>query len=63
MIAELPPASYVVRVWHPQLDGGEDTTRKRVDHGKRRVDVEWTLKLKPELRVRRSPVGEHSGHY
>ncbi len=57
-------ASYVVRVWHPQLEGGEAATARSVDlTGKRRVDVDWTLKLKPEVRVRRSPVGEHSGHY
>jgi hypothetical protein len=64
VIADLPPRNYVVRVWHPQLEGGEAATKRSVDvTGKRRVDVEWTLKLKPELRVRRSPVGEHSGHY
>ena len=64
VIADLPARSYVVRVWHPQLEGGEATTKRGVDlAGKRRIDVEWALKLKPELRVRRSPVGEHSGHY
>jgi len=64
VIADLPAKSYVVRVWHPQLEGGEATTKKSVDlTGRRRVEVEWTLKLKPEVRVRRSPVGEHSGHY
>jgi plastocyanin len=64
VIADLPARHYIVRVWHPQLEGGEAATRRNVDvAGKRRIDVEWTLKLKPELRVRRSPVGEHSGHY
>jgi plastocyanin len=64
VIADLPAKSYIVRVWHPQLEGGEATTRRTVDlTGKRHVDVEWALKLKPELRVRRSPVGEHNGHY
>lgn len=64
VIADLPARSYVVRVWHPQLEGGEATTKRSVDLAdKRRIDVEWALKLKPELRVRRSPVGEHSGHY
>lgn len=64
VIADLPARAYVVRVWHPQLEGGEGATHKSVDltHS-RRVDVEWTLKLKPEVRVRRSPVGEHNGHY
>jgi plastocyanin len=64
VISDLPAKSYIVRVWHPQLEGGEATTRRTVDlTGKRHVDVEWALKLKPELRVRRSPVGEHNGHY
>lgn len=64
VIADLPAKSYVVRVWHPQLEGGEATTKRTVDlAGHRRVEIEWALKLKPELRVRRSPVGEHSGHY
>jgi plastocyanin len=64
VIAELPARSYLVRVWHPQLEGGEAATRQRVDlTTQRRADVEWTLKLKPEVRVRRSPVGEHNGHY
>jgi plastocyanin len=64
IIADLPAKSYVVRVWHPQLEGGEATTRRTIDlTGKRHAEVEWVVKLKPELRVRRSPVGEHSGHY
>jgi plastocyanin len=63
-IAGLPAKSYVVRVWHPQLEGGEAATKRTVDlTGKRQVDIEWALKLKPELRVRRSPVGDHNGHY
>jgi len=64
IIADLPAKSYVVRVWHPQLEGGEATTRRTIDlTGKRHAEVEWVVKLKPELRVRRSPVGEHNGHY
>ena len=64
VIADLPAKSYVLRVWHPQLEGGEATTKRTVDLAdKRRVEIEWALKLKPELRVRRSPVGERSGHY
>lgn len=63
-IGDLTARVYQVRVWHPQLDGTEESTRKTVDlvHA-HRADIEWTLKLKPDTRVRRSPVGEHSGHY
>jgi plastocyanin len=64
VLAELPPRSYVVRVWHPQQKAGEETTKKVVDtSGSRRTDVDWTLQLKPEARVRRAPTTEHSGHY
>ena len=63
-LADLPARAYVVRVWHPQLEGSETATQRTVDlGGKRHVELEWALKLKPELRVRRSPVGEHNGHY
>ena len=64
VIADLAARAYVVRVWHPQLDGTEEATRKTVDLAHtRRADVEWTLQLKPEVRVRRAPVGGHEGHY
>jgi plastocyanin len=62
LIGELPPREYVVRVWHAQLDGAEEATRKTVDATQaRRVDVDWTLKLKPELKVRRAPTSERGG--
>ena len=64
VLTDLPPRSYVVRVWHPQLKSAEETTRKTVDATRaRRTDVAWTLPLKPEARVRRAPTAEHSGHY
>ena len=62
LIGELPPREYVVRVWHAQLDGAEETTRKKVEATQaRRFDVDWTLKLKPELKVRRAPTSERGG--
>ncbi|HSS70185.1 MAG TPA: methylamine utilization protein [Casimicrobiaceae bacterium] len=62
LIGELPPREYVVRVWHAQLDGAEETTRKKVEATQaRRFDVDWTLKLKPELKVRRTPTSERGG--
>jgi plastocyanin len=64
VLTELPPKSYVVRVWHPQQKAGEETTKKTVDTSRaRRTDVEWTLQLKPEARVRRAPTVERSGPY
>src|SRR5687767_9462701 len=63
-ITGLPPGAYVVRAWHPQLEGDEVQTRKVVDLSKsRRASVEWSLALKPELRVRRAPASKHSGGY
>ena len=64
VIGDLAPRAYKVRVWHPQLDGTEESTLREIDLSHvRRADATWTLKLKPETRVRRSPVGEHAGHY
>jgi plastocyanin len=64
LIAELPPREYVVRVWHPQMETGEETTRRTIAVTQpRRIDLEWALKLKPELKVRRAPTGERGGRY
>lgn len=64
LLADLPARAYVVRVWHPQLDAAEETTRKSVDAARgKRVDVDWTVRLKPEVRVRRAPAHDGGGHY
>src|SRR3984893_17708608 len=53
VLSDLAPRVYTVRVWHPQQDGGEEATRKSVDASRSRsVAVAWTLKLKPEIRIR-----------
>jgi plastocyanin len=63
-LTDLPPRSYVVRVWHPQLDVAEETTRKSIDVTRvRHADAGWTLNLKPEARVRRAPVSDRGGRY
>ena len=62
MIAELPPRTYAVRVWHPRLEAAEETMQKSVDASRpARVDVAWQLKLKREVKVRRSPGAEGRG--
>ena len=64
IIAELPPREYAVRVWHPQLEAVEETTRKNVDASRPgRADVAWQLKLKREVKVRRAPGAEGRGRY
>jgi len=63
-LADLPAREYTVRVWHPQLEGTEEGTLKTVNAAQsRRVDVEWTIKLKPEVKVRRAPTAERGGRY
>ena len=63
-LTDLPPRAYVVRVWHPQMDIPEDATRKTVDvSATRRASVDWTLRLKPDVRVRRAPVSDRGGRY
>jgi plastocyanin len=63
-IADLPPGGYSVRVWQPQLAGDEATTVKAVQlTGTSAAQVTWSLPVKPEVRVRRAPVGGHAGHY
>jgi plastocyanin len=64
MLTDLSPRAYIVRVWHPQLEGTEEATKKNVDASRSRsVAVAWTLKLKPEARIRRAPVADRPGHY
>jgi plastocyanin len=64
VISDLPQRAYVVRVWHPEQDEAEDTTRKNVDVSRTaHIDVAWQLGLKPKLNVRRAPTGERGGRY
>ena len=64
VLTDLTPGSYAVRVWHPQVAVMEETTRQSVAATQSRmVEVQWTLKLKPEVRVRRAPLPGHGGHY
>ena len=64
MIAELPPRTYAVRVWHPRLEAAEETMQKSIDASRPgRVDVAWQLKLKREVKVRRAPGAEGRGRY
>lgn len=61
-LTELPLRAYIVRVWHPQLEGSEGATHRTIDVSReRRVEAAWTLKLKQEVRVRRAPTAERGG--
>ena len=63
-IADIPPGAYALRVWHPQLDGGEEATQQtlHVSPG-RTAAINWKLALRPEVRIRRAPAPDHHGHY
>jgi plastocyanin len=64
LLTDLPPRVYLVRVWHPQLEVAEETTRKRIDASQgRRVEAAWMLKLTRELKVRRAPTARERGRY
>src|SRR5271154_4024767 len=62
-IDNLPPGDYSVRVWHPSMEQGEETTARRVTLN---VDgptsVAWELGLKPALRVPRVSGGSSAGY-
>ena len=64
VLTDLPPRSYVVRVWHPQLGIAEEATHKNIDASRaRRAEVAWTLDLKPEMKIRRAPTAGQRGGY
>jgi plastocyanin len=64
LLSDLPPRAYLVRVWHPQLDGDEAATAQTVDVTRlRRGEVAWALKLKPEVKVRRAPMVHDGSRY
>jgi plastocyanin len=64
VLLDLPPRTYVVRVWHPQLIGVEEDTRKNVDASRAgRSEVAWTLTLKAEVRIRHAPMSGSHGAY
>jgi plastocyanin len=54
-IEDLPPGEYSVRVWHPSMEHGEETTAQRVTlNADSPTKVEWDLGLKPVFRVPRA---------
>jgi plastocyanin len=62
-IADLPPGEYTVRVWHPSMEGGENSTLRQVTlttNGP--TDITWELGLKPNFRVPRASGGASPGY-
>ncbi len=54
VIDDMPPGEYTVRIWHPSMEHGEETTARRVIMGADApASVEFELNLKPAFRVPR----------
>ncbi len=53
-VEDLPPGEYSVRLWHPSMEHGEETTLRRVTlNAGSPATLEWDLSLRPSLRVPR----------
>jgi plastocyanin len=53
-IDDMPPGEYTVRVWHPGMELGEETTARRVTlNADGPTSVSWDIALKPALKVPR----------
>jgi plastocyanin len=53
-IEDMPAGEYTVRIWHPSMDGPEESTVRRVTlNAESATHVEWELTLKPTFRVPR----------
>jgi plastocyanin len=56
-LPNLPAGRYTVWLWHPRLDGTEESTGRSVAIDRSGVvETAWEVRLKPELRPRRAPV-------
>jgi hypothetical protein len=54
-IPDLPPGEYSVRVWHPDMKSGEETTIRKVKQdATETTNVEWQLTLKAVFRIPRA---------
>jgi plastocyanin len=63
-LENLPPGRYVVRVWHPRMEGTEEATARTVSLERPgAVELAWQLVLKPSVRPRRAPVPGQRGYH
>ncbi len=61
-IRALPAGEYVVRVWHPDMEGTEQATMKQLTLGADVVTTEQLLSLKPTFHIPRQS-GSHGAGY
>jgi plastocyanin len=53
-IEDMPPGEYVVRIWHPSMERGEETTARRLTlSADGPTNAAWEITLKPSLRIPR----------
>jgi plastocyanin len=63
VIDDMPPGEYTVRVWHPSMEHGEETTARRVTlSADAPASVEWELNLRPAFKVPRVSGGASPGY-
>lgn len=64
VLANLPARAYWVRVWHPQMEGTEEDSRKQADLSKTaHAEVAWDVKLKADFTPHRLTPGHGTGRY
>jgi hypothetical protein len=64
LIRDIPAGEYVIKVWHPQLIGTEESTARRITISNNgAVDLEWQLPLKPAFKIPRASAGKGFGGY
>ena len=61
-IDDMPTGEYSVRVWHPSMEHGEESTARRVTLSADAATLEWQLSLKPAFRVPRVSGGGSPGY-
>lgn len=63
-VDDLPPGVYAVRVWHAQMAGSESATYRSLSVADgSHVAAQWSLSLKPEIKVPRTPAADAASPY
>jgi hypothetical protein len=62
-LENLPAGRYVVRIWHPRMEGTEEATTRAVSLDRTgATELAWQVTLKPSVRPRRAPVPGQRGY-
>ena len=63
LIRDLPAGRYHARSWHPRMETDQKDTMQTVDLVTApAAELSWVLKLKPDIRPRRAPMGGVRGY-